>query len=321
VRCPALTAPTAPSAASKIAVATTRRSVLGRPIGFTPKVSLRVYGALVRLAIVLVVAACGNSSPSAPPPTQYGTTDRPVTLQIPDNYDSGKQYPLIMVLHGYSASGFVQEAYFGIKAEVTAGNAFVIAPDGLIDSTGAEYWNADPGCCDFDHTNPDDSGYLRSILDAVRADYPIDHTWLIGHSNGGYMAYRMACDHADIVEDIIVLAGDAATDPSVCNPVKPVEVLHLHGDHDTEVPYAQAAMRSVDQWAGHDTCAQTSHAGPSYDLDGSVPGAETTTQIFDGCPAGIDLELWTLVGSGHVPALTPTFEPTAYQWFLDHVRP
>jgi hypothetical protein len=80
-------------------------------------------------------------------------------------------------------------------------------------------------------------------------------------------------------------------------------------------------MRSVDQWATHDTCAQTSHAGPTYDLDAAVLGAETTTQIFDGCPTGIDLELWTLAGSGHVPALTPAFEPTAYQWFLDHARP
>jgi polyhydroxybutyrate depolymerase len=311
-------APTAPSAANTIAVMTTLRSVVGRRIGFTPKDSAQVYGALVRW-LFLALAACGGST--TPPPTQFGTADRPVTLQIPDGYDSGKHYPLIMVLHGYSASGFVQEAYFGTKAEVTAGNAFVVAPDGLIDSNGDEYWNADPGCCDFDHANPDDSGYLGGILDAVTAAYPIDHVWLIGHSNGGYMAYRMACDHADIVENIIVLAGDAATDPSACNPVKPVEVLHLHGDMDTEVPYAEAAMRSVDQWAMHDTCAQTSHAGPTYDLDASVPGAETMTQIFDGCPTGIDLELWTLVGSGHVPSLTPTFEPTAYQWFLDHVRP
>ena len=279
-----------------------------------------MYGALVRLLYLLAMTAC-SSSPSGPPPTQYGTAERPVMLQVPAGYDSSKHYPLIMVLHGYTANGFVQEAYFGTKAEVTAGNAFVLAPDGLTDSTGAQYWNADPGCCDFDHTNVDDSGYLGDILAAVNADYPIDHTWLIGHSNGGYMAYRMACDHADLVEDIIVLAGDAATDPTACKPVKPVNVLHLHGDQDMSVPYAAAAMRSVDQWAMHDTCAMTSHAGPTYDLDTAVAGAETSTQIFDGCPSGIDLELWTLAGSGHVPSLTPTFEPTAYQWFLDHARP
>jgi len=88
----------------------------------------------VRLAALVVVAACSSSE--SPAPTQFGTPDRPVTLQVPANYDSGQKYPLIMVLHGYSASGFVQEAYFGVKAEVTAGHAFVVAPDGLTDSTG-----------------------------------------------------------------------------------------------------------------------------------------------------------------------------------------
>ena len=271
------------------------------------------------LSLLIGFAACGGSD--APPPTQFGTADRPVTLQVPANYDSGQHYPLIMVLHGYSASGFVQEAYFGVKAEVTAGHAFVIAPDGLVDSTGNEYWNADPGCCDFDHTNVDDSGYLGDILDAVKAAYPIDHVWLIGHSNGGYMSYRMACDHADVVENIVVLAGDAATDPSACKPAKPVEVLHLHGDQDTTVPYASTAMRSVDQWAMHDGCAGTFHAGASYDLETAQAGSETTSQIADGCPSGIDLELWTIAGAGHVPSLTPSFEPTVYQWFLDHPRP
>jgi polyhydroxybutyrate depolymerase len=277
----------------------------------------------VRLAVLpllLGVVACGSSD-TTPPPTQFGTPDRPVTLQVPANYDSSQHYPLIMVLHGYSASGFVQEAYFGVKAEVTAGHAFVIAPDGLVDSTGNEFWNADPGCCDFDHTNVDDSGYLGDILDAVKAAYPIDHVWLIGHSNGGYMSYRMACDHADVVENIVVLAGDAATDPASCNPAKPVEVLHLHGDQDTTVPYGETAMRSVDQWAMHDGCAGTFHAGPSYDLEAALAGSETTSQIADGCPTGIDLELWTIAGAGHVPALTTSFEPTIYQWFLDHARP
>ena len=120
------------------------------------------------------------------------------------------------------------------------------------------------------------------------------------------MAYRMACDHADVVENIIVLAGDAATDPSVCNPVKPVEVLHLHGDQDMEVPYAKPRCAASTSGPAHDALRANLARRPDLrSRDSSVPGAETTTQIFDGCPAGIDLELWTLVGSGHVPALTP----------------
>jgi len=268
--------------------------------------------------IVLVIAACGG--PNEVRPTTFGDT-RPVDLQIPANFDDGTSYPLIVVLHGYGASGFVQEAYFGVRAEQTAGRAFVIAPDGLTDSLGHQYWNADPGCCDFDHTNVDDSGYLGGIIDHVRTAYPIDRVLVIGHSNGGYMAYRLACDHADLVDNIVVLAGDAATDPAACQPAKPVEVLHLHGDADATVPYAETAMRSVVQWAQHDGCGTTFHSGPTLDLDAVIPGAETSVQVADGCPTGLDLELWTLAGVGHIPSFNTMAEPTLYQWFLDHPRP
>ena len=113
-----------------------------------------MYGRRVlRFAFVLVaLAACGDGV-TEPLPVTFGG-DRPTDLQVPAGFDAAKTYPLIVVLHGYGVSGFIQEAVFGLKAEVTAGHAFVLAPDGLIDSTNHPFWNADPECCDFDHTEP-----------------------------------------------------------------------------------------------------------------------------------------------------------------------
>jgi polyhydroxybutyrate depolymerase len=272
----------------------------------------------MKLALVLALAACGNN-PVARPVTFGG--DRPVDIQIPTGFDDSMDYPLILILHGYGANGFVQEAVFGLKAEVTNGRAFVLAPTGNVDSTGKPFWNADPACCDFDHTNVDDSTYLHDLVTAVTAAYPVSRVLVVGHSNGGYMAYRMACDHADVVENIVVLAGAAASDPAACMPSRDVEVLHLHGDQDVTVPYAEAAMPSVDQWAQHDHCAGTFHAGPTLDIDADTVGAETSTQLADGCPSNIDIELWTIAGAGHIPNFNAMFEPAMYQWFLDHVRP
>ena len=265
--------------------------------------------------LVLLVAC---SSPSLDRPKTFGG-DRPAILQTPAMFDDSKTYPLVMVLHGYGANGFVQEAYFNLGVLAPANEAYVIAPDGLTDSMGEQFWNADPDCCDFDHTNPDDSGYLAGLIADISAAWPVDRVMIVGHSNGGYMAYRMACDHADVIGNIVVLAGDAASDPTTCVPVQPVEVLHLHGDQDTEVPYATTAMRSVLQWAQHDGCTSTFTPGGSYDLDASLPGAETTAQIA-GCPTGIDVELWTIAGGTHVPNITGAIEPVIYQWFLDHPR-
>lgn len=264
-----------------------------------------------------LVMACGTS---APPPKTFGG-DRPVTLEVPAKLVPGMRYPLVLVLHGYGATGKLQEAYFGLNHLAADNQAFVLAPDGLTDSTGHQFWNADPACCDFDGTHPDDVGYLGGLIDAVSAAWPIDpaKVYVIGHSNGGYMAYRLACDRADVVSSIVVLAGAAASDPSTCNPTRPVDVLHLHGTADTEVPYS-TAMPSEQQWATHDGCDPTlAAAGPALNLDGTSPDDETTPMAA-GCPAGVDLELWTMQGIGHIPAFTAQFEPTIWAWLGAHHR-
>ncbi len=275
-----------------------------------------------RVVLALFIVACGSST-AAPRQTVFGG-DRQVVLQVPAKLDPAKHYPLILVLHGYGATGRVQEGFFGVNALVDGSEAFVLAPDGNANSMGLQYWNADPACCDFEHANPDDVGYLGGLIDDVTAAWsPIDKGMviLLGHSNGGYMAYRMACDRADVVTNILVLAGAAASDPQTCNPSQPVEVLHMHGTADTEVPYDQNAVQSVTQWAAHDGCGTTRTPGPAMDLDTVQPGAETQTATADGCPAGISVDLWTIQGAGHIPNLAPTFAQTALDYALAHRRP
>lgn len=274
---------------------------------------------MCRPVVLVALAACGSDP--APRPMTFGG-DRPTQLQVPASFDPTKTYPLLVVLHGYGASGFVQESYFGLKALPDAGQAFVLAPDGLIDSMDHPFWNADPACCDYDMTHPDDVGYLGGLIDSVSAAWPVDPgaVLVLGHSNGAYMAYRMACDRADVVTNIIAVAGAAASDAATCVPHQPVEVLHIHGTTDTEVPYVPIANDSVAQWVEHDGCAATRTAGPDLDLDYSIAGAETHTATADGCPAGIAVELWTMEGASHLPNLDASFAPRMFQYLLAHRR-
>ena len=270
------------------------------------------------LALV-VVTACGSDAPPTQRPIEFGGPDRPVNLKPPTTFKEGQTYPLVLVLHGYGASGIIQAAFFE-TIEITD-RAFVLAPDGLTDSTGHEFWNADAACCDFDNTHVDDSGYLAKLLTDVAAAWPVDQVFVEGHSNGGYMAYRMACDHADQISAIVSLAGDAASTPSACTPSQPVSVLHLHGTLDTIVPF-DGAQQSTDQWAVHDGCGTTrASSGAAQDLDASIPGAETTREAFAGCPSGITVEQWTMTGTGHIPAFTPDVGTTLFDWLDAHRRP
>ena len=272
-----------------------------------------------RLMFAVLVACSSSSDPTATHTLEFGGA-RPADLKVPANLDENKAYPLLMVLHGYGANGFTQAAYFGVSGLPAAGEAFLIAPDGLTDSTGSQYWNADPACCDFDHTGVDDSAYLGTMLDDIMVAWPeIDpaRVFVLGHSNGGFMAYRLACDRADVIASIGVLAGDAAT--TACAPSQPVNVLHIHGTADDMVPYAGAAQ-SLSKWAGYDHCADTRTAAGMLDLDTKLAGSETTDSVEDGCPGGVAMEFWSIAGGAHLPTWTTSFEPALWAWFGAHHR-
>lgn len=269
------------------------------------------------MILVCVVAACGES-PRTDRPVQVGG-DRPTEVGVPADFDDSRTYPLILVLHGYGVNGFVQRAYFGAGKIEDRGDAFVLAPDGLVDSAGRQFWNADDFCCDFDGRNPDDVGYLGGIVEEVMASYPIDanRVYAIGHSNGGFMAYRLACERADLFSAILSLAGNAVNVP--CAPAQPVSVLHVHGDADATVPYS-GAQPSVETWAAHNGCTGGLEPGAELDLDDAVPGSETQTSATAGCPDLGAVDLWRIEGGAHIPALGAGWEPAMWQWLVEHAR-
>jgi polyhydroxybutyrate depolymerase len=281
------------------------------------------------VVLVLVLAACGGEGEEPGPRPQTFGGDRPSDLKAPPTLTEGKLYPLVLVLHGFGANGFAESAYLGTSNLPAAGDAFVIAPDGTTDSMGRQFWNADPACCDFDGKNPDDVAYLGGLIDDVVDSWPIDpdQVFVLGHSNGGFMAYRLACERADVIAAIGSLAGLASTDPAMCQPARPVNVLQIHGTADAVVPYAGGgtfgnvgAVSSVTQWATHNACGTTRADGAVVDLDTSVVGSETHPHTTTGCPANGAVDLWELQGSGHIPSWGPAFTPAVMQWFADHSR-
>jgi polyhydroxybutyrate depolymerase len=257
--------------------------------------------------------------------------DRPAQLKTPATRTPGKQYPLIVLLHGFGASGFAQSAYFHLRTLVEADLAMYIAPDGtLATGSGRQFWNADPVCCDFENQNPDDVGYLGTLVEDVLDEWPVidrGAVFFVGHSNGGYMSYRMACERADLIAGIVSLAGNAQTNAAGCTPARHVAVLHLHGTLDTAVPYEGGpggggigAEGSTEQWAAKNGCATTRASGTALDLDSLVVGAETKPQPYTGCPADGAVELWRMEGSSHLPLFDMPIAVTLLDWLVAHQR-
>jgi len=258
----------------------------------------------------------------------------PVTVHVPSS-GGALASPLVILLHGYGASGVDQEAYMMFLPLAEEYGFLYAYPDGTANRFGLRFWNATDACCDIYGSGVDDSGYLRDLIDAIRARVAVDddRIYLIGHSNGGFMSYRMACDHSGSIAAIASLAGATFEDPGDCVPAEPVHVLQIHGLSDDVVRFEggcfqpdacyPGAVESLAQWAEFDDCGPEGPtlSGKRLDLDTSIRGKETWVGAARSCAPGGSAELWAIVRGEHIPVLASDFRHEIIEFLLTHPKP
>lgn len=290
-------------------------------------------------ALVLILGlACFSVPGCSDKPSNQGGADmaqnpifaaRPYTLYSLGVVDKTKPAPLLVLLHGYGVTGDVQDFFFNLKPVADKHGFLYAYATGTREQGGQmnTFWNATDACCNFEGSSVDDSAYLTALIDDVASRYSVDskRVFFVGHSNGGFMSHRMACDHADKIAAIVSLAGAEWLDASKCNPSEPVSVLQVHGDKDAVIGYDggqttgggtyPSAVATVTTWATKNGCTGAlTPTAQTRDLDTQIPGAETTNQQFFGCPPTGDVALWTIAGGGHVPIFQtdPDKQPTSW---------
>jgi polyhydroxybutyrate depolymerase len=295
----------------------------------------RVHRWLLPLVVVsLFGAACSSSGSPATTPTVTkaaalaanakpgsnifvsSVMDRPFALHIPTGFKADTALPLVIMLHGYTSSGYGEESYLKITAESDKKGFLYATPDGTKESsnTAPQFWNATDACCNFYGSKVDDTGYISGIITELSKQFKVDpqRVYVIGHSNGAFMSYRMACDHADQITAIVSLAGAMWQDTSKCTPKRPVSVLEVHGTADERINYNGAEIvgnkypsvaTTIADWRKFDGCSDTATPGTALDLVGNLAGAETTVTTYStGCKNSTKVELMTIKDGMHVPA-------------------
>ena len=241
--------------------------------------------------------------------------------------------PLFISLHGYGASAEGVAAYLSLEQHADERTMLLLAPTGTRDSNGKDFWNASDACCDFEGRNIDDSTYIAEMIEEVGQSLHVDRdrVFVLGHSNGGFMAYRMACDHADLLAGVVSIAGAMPAQAADCTPTEPLAALQIHGTADQTVFYQggvfvaeyPSAVETVESWAGLAGCTDVARErGEAMDHHTNLPGADTVaTEYSDGCDAGGYAELWTVDGMGHTPFPNDTFMPAVLDFLEAHPKP
>ena len=307
--------------------------------------STRILFGAVGVFFLAVTGGCAppndEPEPDEPEPKVYEPIDgsfevggdRPTNVFVPSTYDPAVPLPLVFLLHGYGVTGPQMDGFLGFNAFADANEFIYAVPDGTVDTSGKPFWNATEACCDFGGTAVDDSAFLKDLVAGAIETANVDpkRVFVLGHSNGGFMAQRLACDHADVFAAVVSLAGASTLTESACAPSEGVAVLEVHGTEDETILYEggsfggpsyPSAAQTASSWAARNGCDANAIAdATALDMDSGVAGAETTIERYEGCVAGGGAELWTATGGTHVPTPNATYMPKLLEFLLGHAKP
>ena len=301
-----------------------------------PVRALLLLPALALLACETHARTSEGVPPAASASVAAPAVARPYGLHIPPGLDRSKPAQLVVSLHGYGApSGEAHAHALGFDALADEQGFVLATPDGTPDSGGNRFWNASDACCNFEHKDVDDVAYIAWLIDDASRKVKVDpdRIFLIGHSNGGFLAHRLACELAPRLAGAISIAGAGWKDPTRCKPSVGVSVLEIHGDADTiikmgggrvfdrPVPEYPATKDTMAMWLDKDACGPGAQPAPApIDFDENVPGVDTQPVSYRGCKDGVTVDLWTEAGGSHLPRPTHAGLVAIAAWMTAHAR-
>ncbi|HEY8517114.1 MAG TPA: PHB depolymerase family esterase [Candidatus Binatia bacterium] len=255
-----------------------------------------VRGALLAL-LVVAFAACGDAHDRGPCAGKTGAAgtrqitiasgglERTFELVVPEAAVGGAPVPLVLVYHGVFSTGAQILATTGFAEKALAEGFITAAGDGI-----GRSWNAGVCCDPAMSENVDDVGFTRDMVAAIESEYCIDpqRIYATGFSNGGAMAFRLACDAADLFAAFAPVGGSLALFP--CEPAAPRPMQIINMVEDPVVPFALGEF-SLREFVKHNSCSETRV------LVELAPNA--TCEVAPECADGATTELCAVTGLGH----------------------
>lgn len=255
-------------------------------------------------------------------------TARTFLLHVPSNFQPNSS-GLVIAFHGSTQTGAIFENVTQLSQKADQAGFAVAYPDGLPNPSGATTWNGY-----FNPTAgpnpPDDSGFTQQLILSLETNLHPDpkKIYVTGLSAGGYMAHRVAIDHADLVAAAGVVEGslDVQSPGGTQVPTAAdgaVSILILHGDNDQVIDYCGDAPpaknvvvtsqdQTFDYWS--QTPANSCKTlNTTSNLCTGFLGSPTSVTMKDatGCDSGAEVRIYKLHGAAHQWYNVPMNNPSA----------
>jgi polyhydroxybutyrate depolymerase len=231
--------------------------------------------------------------------------ERTFIRRIPLGYTGDMPVPVVIDFHPVGGTGSSWKGSTG-WAELADDEGFImIWPDGIGNS-----WNAGRCCRTALEQNVDDIGFTRAIIAKLTEEACVDpkRVYATGCSNGGGMAFRVACDAADVVAGVAPVDFDCVTSADVnarscgpeCSPPLPITEVQFRGTNDTAVPY-EGGLRS----GGTTTFPGAQETFASFGEINMCTGnpvelaGEPSCETYPSCSGGVETVLCTIQGGTH----------------------
>jgi polyhydroxybutyrate depolymerase len=284
---------------------------------------------LARARAAILIAAVATPALAAPahaprpfaPGTQRVKTDERVTgfrrsylVHVPPGHDGLTPLPVVLALHGAFSTARAFERVSGLSRLADRERFLVVYPQGIGLFNLFRHWNSGHCCAKARALGLDDVGFALGAVDDVARRFPVDRSrlYVLGHSNGGMLAYRIAAERPGIVAAVATVAATIGGNPSanepewiLPRPARPVPALTVHGRDDESVPYdggpavgrrdaitAVSVERSIALWIDAGACDARPQVETTHD-------GHVERKAWPGCDDGAEVVLYSLKGWGH----------------------
>lgn len=166
--------------------------------------------------------------------TTFDNLSRSYHIYVPASYSDTEPIPIVFNLHGGASTAIGYLNSIGnMRPIADTANFIIIYPQATTDSSGNPTWHL--GGENSKSTSVDDVGFVSHIIDEVSSNYSVDleRVYVTGFSNGGYLAYEIACLLSNKIAGIGSVAGHMFIDTyNYCDPSHPTPLINIHGTED-----------------------------------------------------------------------------------------